>query len=46
VLGVIENVMVLEYAVDMKSYMSVGSTDDCQLFQLDLERLQALFRNK
>jgi hypothetical protein len=40
VLGIFENVGVLAYADDLKSYMRVRSIDDCRLFQQDLDRLQ------
>jgi hypothetical protein len=40
VLSIFENVRVLTYADDLKLYMHVSSTDDCRLFQQDLDRLQ------
>jgi hypothetical protein len=40
VLDIFENVRVLAYANDLKLYMRVSSTDDCRLFQQDLDRLQ------
>jgi hypothetical protein len=46
VLGIFENVRVLAYADDLKLYMRVGSTDDCRLFQQDLNRLQGWCREK
>jgi hypothetical protein len=39
VLDIFENVGVLAYADDLKLYKRVGSTDDCRLFQQDLDRL-------
>jgi hypothetical protein len=39
VLDIFENVRVHVYADDLKLYMRV-STDDCRLFQQDLDRLQ------
>jgi hypothetical protein len=46
VLDIFENVRVLAYADDLKLYMRVGSTDDCRLFQQDLDRLQGWCREK
>jgi hypothetical protein len=46
VLGIFENVTVLAYADDLKLYMRVGSTDDCRLFQQDLNRLQGWCREE
>jgi hypothetical protein len=37
VLDIFENVWVLAYADDLKLYMRVSRTDDCRLFQQDLE---------
>jgi hypothetical protein len=36
----------LAYAHDLKLYMRVGSTDDCRLFQQDLDRLHGWCREK
>jgi hypothetical protein len=41
-----ENFKVLAYANDLKYYMRVSSTDDCRLFQQDLDRLQGWFCEK
>jgi hypothetical protein len=41
VLDIFENVGALAYADDLKLYMRVSSTDDCRLFQQDLDRLQS-----
>jgi hypothetical protein len=46
VLDIFENVSVLAYADDLKLYMRVSSTDDCRLFQQDLDRLQGWCREK
>jgi hypothetical protein len=40
VLDIFENVKALVYADDLKLYMRVSSTDDCRLFQQDLDRWQ------
>jgi hypothetical protein len=40
VLDIFENVRVLASADDLKLYMRVSSSDDCRLFQQDLDRLQ------
>jgi hypothetical protein len=40
VFDIFENARVLAYADDQKLYMRVSSTDDCRLFQQDLDRLQ------
>jgi hypothetical protein len=40
VLDIFENVRVLAYDDDLKLYMRVSSTDDCRLFQQDLDHLQ------
>jgi hypothetical protein len=40
-LDIFENVGVLAYADDQKLYMRVGRTDDCRLFQQDLDHLQS-----
>jgi hypothetical protein len=36
-LDIFKNVRVLAYADDLKLYMRVSSTDDCCLFQQDLD---------
>jgi hypothetical protein len=41
VLDIFENIGVLANADDLKLYMHVSSTDDCPLFQQDLDRLQS-----
>jgi hypothetical protein len=41
VLDIFENVGVLAYADDLKLYMRFSSTDDCRLFQRDLNRLHS-----
>jgi hypothetical protein len=46
VLDIFENVRVLAYADDLKLYIRVSSTDDCRLFQQDLDRLQGWCREK
>jgi hypothetical protein len=46
VLDIFENVGVLAFADDLKLYMRVSSTDDCRLFQQDLDRLQSWCREK
>jgi hypothetical protein len=46
VLDIFENVRVLAYADDLKCYIRVSSTDDCRLFQQDLDRLQGWCREK
>jgi hypothetical protein len=38
-LDLFENVKVLAYADDLKLYMRVSNTDDCRLFQQNLDRL-------
>jgi hypothetical protein len=35
--NVLENVWILAYADDLKLYMRVGNTDNCRLFQQDLD---------
>jgi hypothetical protein len=40
VLDISENIRILAYADDLKVYLRVSSTDDCGLFQQDLDRLQ------
>jgi hypothetical protein len=44
VLDIFENVRVLAYADDLKLYMRVICSDDCRLFQQDLDRLQGWCR--
>jgi hypothetical protein len=44
VLDIFENVRFLACADDQKLYMRVSSTDDCRLFQQDLDRLQGWCR--
>jgi hypothetical protein len=44
VLVIFEIVGVLAYADDLKLYMRISSTDDCRLFQQDLDRLQGWCR--
>jgi hypothetical protein len=44
VLDIFENFRVLAYADDLKLYMRVSSTDDCRLFQQDLDRLRGWCR--
>jgi hypothetical protein len=46
VLNIFENVVVLAYADDLKLYMCISSTDDCRLFQQDLDRLPGWCREK
>jgi hypothetical protein len=46
VLDIFENVGVPAYADVLKLYMRVSSTDDCRLFQQDLDRLQGWCREK
>jgi hypothetical protein len=41
-----ENVIVLAFANDLKLYMRVSSTDDCRLFQQNLDRIQGWCREK
>jgi hypothetical protein len=38
-LDIFENVSVLEYADDLKLFMTIKCVGDCQLFQMDLDRL-------
>jgi hypothetical protein len=38
--------LVLAYADDLKLYMRVSSTDNCRLFQQNLDRLQGLYCKK
>jgi hypothetical protein len=45
VLDIFENVRILVYADDLKLYMRV-STDDCRLFQQDLDRIQGWYCEK
>jgi hypothetical protein len=45
-LDIFANVRVLAYADDLKLYMRISSTDDCRLFQQDLDRLQGWYREK
>jgi hypothetical protein len=40
VFDIFDNVRVLAYADDLKLYILVSSTDDCRLFQHDLDRPQ------
>jgi hypothetical protein len=37
--NIFQNVRALGFADDLKLFMSVKNTDDCQLFQSDLDRL-------
>jgi hypothetical protein len=46
VFKIFKNFRVLAYAVDLKLYMRVSSTDDFRLFQQDLDRLQGWCREK
>jgi hypothetical protein len=46
VLDIFENVRVLAYADDLKLYIRVSSTDDCRLFQQDLDRLKGWCREQ
>jgi hypothetical protein len=46
VLDIFENFGIRAYADDLKLYLRVGSTDDCRLFQQDLNRLQGLCSGK
>jgi hypothetical protein len=47
VLDIFDNVRALAYADELKLYMRFSSTDDCRLFQQDLNRLQGwCFENK
>jgi hypothetical protein len=46
VLGIFENDRVLAYADYLKLYKRVKSTDECHLFQQDLDRLQGWCREK
>jgi hypothetical protein len=43
-LGIFENFRVLAYADELM--IRVSSTDDCHLFQQDLDRLQGWYREK
>jgi hypothetical protein len=46
VLNIFENVRVFAYADDLKLYMRISNTDDCRLFQQDLDLLQGGCREK
>jgi hypothetical protein len=46
VLDIFVNVRVLAYADDLKLYMRVSSTNDCRLFQQELDRIQGWCREK
>jgi hypothetical protein len=45
-LDIFENVKILAYADNLKLYMRVSSTDDCRLFQQNLDRLHSWCREK
>jgi hypothetical protein len=45
-LDIFENIRALAYADDLKLYMRVSSTDNCRLFQQDLDCIQGWCREK